>query len=73
MKLHILAKCSDCCSATIPERGLEKQGYVPRGLGIGGGDYIDLTIGTDTGKIEGWKKPTESALRSAFPKVEKKT
>ena len=68
MKLIILAKCSDACSTGVPELGLEKNGYVPRGLGIGGGDYINFTVDTNTGKIEGWRPLTKAALENAFPK-----
>lgn len=28
--------------------------YIPYGLGIGGGDYIELEIDIETGKIVGW-------------------
>jgi hypothetical protein len=67
MKLKINAKCSDMCYASVPELGLEKDGYVPRGLGIGGGDYIELTIDTETGKVDGWKPLSEQTLRANIP------
>jgi hypothetical protein len=40
--------------------------YVARGLGIGGGDSIDLKIDIDTGKIIGWVTPTEEQLKEVF-------
>lgn len=54
MNIQIIAKCSDCCNVKVPDLDLEKQGYVPRDLGIGGGDYIQLVINNETGKIDGW-------------------
>jgi hypothetical protein len=67
MKLKINAKCSDMCYTSVPELGLEKDGYVPNGLGIGGGDYIELTIDIETGKIDGWKPLNEETLRASIP------
>ena len=64
MKLQITAKCDDRCSVSAGE--LLRQGYVPRNLGIGGGDYIRLTIDTETGKVEGWKPLTQEALAEAL-------
>jgi hypothetical protein len=56
MKLEIVAKCDDRCKVALVGDGVnvEKHGYVPRKLGIGGGDYVRLTIDIQTGKIEGW-------------------
>ncbi|MNR56307.1 hypothetical protein D3C85_1768540 [compost metagenome] len=28
--------------------------YVPYGFGIGGGDYLELAIDVETGKVVGW-------------------
>ena len=58
MKLMINAKCSDLCQSVIfDENGeviKEKHGYVPEGLGVGGGDYVEFTVDLKTGKIENW-------------------
>ena len=65
MKIQIVAKCNDMCSLHAYDgnnTSLQKQGYVPRGLGIGGGDYIRLTIDAETGKIEGWKPLTKDQI-----------
>jgi hypothetical protein len=57
--LTILAKCNDACSLELydSESGTfnKHNGYVPRGLGIGGGDYIKLTIDIDTGVVLNWE------------------
>lgn len=68
MKIQISAKCSDCCSVSVPGTNLESQGYVPRNLGIGGGDYIRLTIDAQTGKIEGWKPLSDEAVTDVLEK-----
>lgn len=44
-------KCSDLFSASIG--GAEHDGYVPRDLGIGGGDYVELEYCLDCGQIQG--------------------
>lgn len=45
------AKCSDCCGVSTPDG--ESDGYVPRGINIGGGDYVSFTYCADCGKIQG--------------------
>ena len=70
--LSISAKCSDCCSAHLMDgvSRQESQGYVPFGVGVGGGDYIRLSIDLDTGMIVDWKTPNEEALDEAFPIID---
>ena len=53
--LKISGKCSDCFSMLMD--GKEYDGYVPGFLG--GGDYIELDIDLDTGKILNWKSIAE--------------
>lgn len=59
MKLCISAKCSDLCYTTV-ESGegtiYEHDGYVPYIKGVGGGDYVELEIDTETGQLIGWNK-----------------
>jgi hypothetical protein len=62
MKVHITAKCDDRFQARVPELRINKQGYVARGLGIGGGDYIRFTLDTETGKIENWTPLTDDVV-----------
>lgn len=61
MKISICAKCSDLCAVTVQDdKGktiLEHDGYVPDFF-LGGGDYVEMTIDNDTGKIIGWKPIT---------------
>lgn len=71
MRLHISAKCSDLFSAVLcDETGKtvgEYVGYVPSWLPNPTvehyGDYVSLTIDTDTGRIVNWKKPTRADLK----------
>ena len=49
--LKVDAKCSDMCS--VQYKGEDKNGYVPSGLGIGGGDYIELSICMGCGQVQG--------------------
>lgn len=70
--LTINAKCSDMCFATLREVKMigtkiyEHEGYAPNDLGIGGGDYIELTIDLETGQIQNWKPPTDEQLNEVF-------
>jgi hypothetical protein len=48
---RILAHCSDMCSVDLA--GRHEYGYVPRDLGIGGGDDVQLTYCLDCGQIQG--------------------
>jgi hypothetical protein len=49
--VHISAKCSDLCYVSIADK--EHDGYVPRDLGIGGGDYVEFKYCLDCGQIQG--------------------
>ncbi len=48
---HILARCSDMCSVDLA--GRHRSGYVPRDLGIGGGDDVQFTHCLDCGQLQG--------------------
>lgn len=52
----ISGKCSDMCNISLPgANGV--SGYVPSGCGIGGGDYLGISVDADTGVIVGWNFP----------------
>lgn len=59
-RLDVGGKVSDMCHVTFiatsnnlcPEM-IEHDGYVPRDLGIGGGDYLDMTICLDCKQVVG--------------------
>lgn len=52
---NVDAKCSDMCSISIEgdAYSLTEAEYVPEGLNIGGGDYIDFDYCLDCGQIQG--------------------
>lgn len=54
--LAITAKCSDRCGGLYPG-GADFDGYVPDGIGIGGGDYVKVKIDIATGIIMNWPGP----------------
>lgn len=65
--VRISGKTSDLCSVSFcDEKGKEvgeRHGYVPDWMpGQHYGDYIELDIDVDTGKILNWKKPSQTAL-----------
>lgn len=57
--LSFTAKCSDLFSGQITDEDFntikEYDGYVPKDLGIGGGDYLEMEIDLQTGQIINWK------------------
>lgn len=60
--LSFTAKCSDLFGGNIytddDDTSIELEGYVPYNIGIGGGDYIEMKIDIETGKIIGWESRT---------------
>lgn len=49
--VSLSAKCSDLCF--IEYRKKRDEGYVPKDMGIGGGDYIDFRYYLECGQIQG--------------------
>lgn len=49
--MRVCGKVSDLFNATY--RGGKYQGYVPGGIGIGGGDYIEFCYCLECGRIQG--------------------
>ena len=47
----VLGHCSDMCS--IDMTGRHRHGYVPRDMGIGGGDAVHFAYCLDCGQIQG--------------------
>jgi hypothetical protein len=63
--LSICAKCSDLCQVRFQNgKGKlhESDSYVPEGINIGGGDYVELDIDMETGQIQNWKPVTDAAI-----------
>jgi hypothetical protein len=57
MIISISGKVSDmfCLQAQDSSDYIDYNGYVPSGMGFGGGDYIEIDIENETGRIVGWK------------------
>jgi hypothetical protein len=71
--LKISAKCSDLFSATVMnENGRIMgiyDGYVPKFMpGEHFGDYVELDIDLQTGKILNWKAPSETQIAELIDK-----
>ena len=49
--LEVNGKTSDMCFMSFGEH--ENDGYVPEGLNLGGGDYLNFTICLDCGQLQG--------------------
>jgi CDP-diacylglycerol pyrophosphatase len=68
--LHIHAQCVDRATVNAKDANrstlLEHQGYLPHGLGLGGGDYIKFEVDIETGQILNWEKPTYVSILRAF-------
>lgn len=63
--LSAQGKCSDLCFARIGD-GPEHDGYVPKGLGIGAGDNIDIDLCLDCGQAQGeFPRPHHPTLEPA--------
>lgn len=66
MIISLSAKCNDMCGIDAP--GISIDGYVPYGLGIGGGDYIDLQIDMATGKLVGFEPMADDDVLAILEK-----
>jgi hypothetical protein len=66
--LYVDAKCSDMCNveADGPGGRIQKHDYVPKYLGIGGGDYVYLKIDIETGQIANWPELTDEDIEEAL-------
>ena len=64
--LTVSAKCADMCSTNASYGNLESDGYVPRDIGIGGGDYIEFEVCLACGKIQGWEPVPHPKLAEAL-------
>lgn len=67
-------KCSDLFGVSIQideENVQEHDGYVPDDLGIGGGDYMEVSYCLDCGQIQGtWPLPRTELEEKALAKLE---
>lgn len=66
--MTVTAKCSDMCNIKVPHADIERLDYPPHINGLGGGDYIELSIDLDTGQLIGFKPLTDRDLEEIFSK-----
>lgn len=77
--IRLSAKCSDLFDASLAERvgdqnvlRGEYHGYVPSWFPNPKeehyGDYVQLDIDVETGRILNWKKPSQANLKETFEK-----
>lgn len=64
--LDIEGKTSDMCFYRVSALDIEGEGYVPSGLGVGGGDYLRVKVCLACGKLQNFKPLTEENIRAAF-------
>ena len=71
--IKVCAKCSDMFSASLLENNKtigQMDGYVPAWFPNPNvqhyGDYVELDIDIDSGKILNWKTPTVKQLEETF-------
>lgn len=62
--MRVSGKVSDMCDVQTP--GAMHCGYVPSGLNIGSGDYLEFSVCLDCGKHQGNFPVTEDAVTEAF-------
>jgi hypothetical protein len=63
--LQLSGKCSDLCFTIFNdgEKEYKQDGYPPNIKGLARGDYVDVTINLDTGKIINWTVPTNEEIK----------
>lgn len=62
--VEVAGKTSDLCS--LMYKGVNREGYLPSGIGIGGGDYMEFTYCLDCGTIQGKFPISYDATNEAF-------
>ena len=72
--LSISSKSSDLNSIQYKDKNgkvtkSNDYAYVPEGIGIGGGDYVELDIDMETGQILNWKAVSDAQIITAIKKA----
>jgi hypothetical protein len=58
------AKCSDM--SVTQYQDVEREGYMPGGIGIGGGDYVEFRYCADCGQIQNFTPLTHEDIIQAL-------
>lgn len=66
-KLLIDAKVNDMLGLKlVSDKTISKFGYVPCGLGIGGGDYLKMAVCLECGKVQNMPKLSDEEIEEAM-------
>ena len=61
----VAGKCSDLGGIAVNHLLIDHDGYMPYGLNVGGGDYIELDVCLDCGQLQGEWPVDDSAVAEA--------
>lgn len=64
--MSVSGKTSDTCSVRVGHLDISHEGYVPGGMGIGRGDYLEFNVCLDCGVLQGFKPLSDDAVRRAL-------
>jgi len=64
--MRVSGKTSDMFSVNIPHLDVNYNGYVPRDLQLGGGDYIGFTVCLDCGTIQRWQPISDEQIKETM-------
>lgn len=62
--MSVGGKTSDMCCVTYKD--MDRNDYVPRGLNIGGGDYLSFRVCLDCGTMKGQWPLSDEAVEEAL-------
>lgn len=62
---NVQGKCSDMSSAQIPHLNIDHDGCVMR-LGVGSGDYMNVTFCLDCGQLQNFKPMTDEEIMEVY-------
>jgi hypothetical protein len=62
--MSVSGKTSDMCSISFS--GRDTHGYVPAGIGLGGGDYLKIDVCMACGKMQGKYPVDDDAMIEAM-------
>jgi hypothetical protein len=59
----ISGKVTDLCYVAVPHLDkVQHDGYVPSGLGVGGGDYLKFQLCLDCGRVQNFPEVSDKTI-----------
>lgn len=55
----------DNCEFEVPNLGISQNGYVPSGLGFGGGDYLLIKVCLNCGRLQNFAPRTDMEIHQS--------